>query len=71
MSAPVAAGLAVGSLEGGYGSSPVFNTGIRQDKADAIITMETSAARNCRSQPARRAYIAELLGALSRLSLAL
>src|ERR1700751_5512930 len=31
---------------GPAGAVKAFNTGIRQDRADAIITMETSAARN-------------------------
>jgi branched-chain amino acid transport system substrate-binding protein len=40
---------------GPAGAVKAFNTGIRQQKADAIITMETSAARNAGAPIAERA----------------
>jgi urea transport system substrate-binding protein len=42
---------------GPAGAVKAFNTGIRQDKADAIITMETSAARNAGAPIAERAKV--------------
>ena len=42
---------------GPAGAVKAFNTGIRQDKADVIITMETSAARNAGAPIAERAKV--------------
>src|SRR3974390_69798 len=42
---------------GPAGAVKAFNTGIRQDRADAIITMETSAARNAGAPIAERAKV--------------
>jgi len=42
---------------GPAGAVKAFNTGIRQDKADIIITMETSAARNAGAPIAERAKV--------------
>jgi len=42
---------------GPAGAVKAFNTRIRQDKADAIITMETSAARNAGAPIAERAKV--------------